>query len=95
MFNQILLSPQVKRSANITYKHCIYQLHELPNNFRLKILRNLERSINCLNLINDSLVPNLLAKIKILPILGRNSSKTGLNFSFKNVHYFPCKLELI
>ena len=31
MFYQILLSPQVKRWAIITYKHDIYELrHELP-----------------------------------------------------------------
>ena len=32
MFYQILLSPQVKRWAIVTYKHGIYELpHELPN----------------------------------------------------------------
>ena len=32
MFYQIFLSPQVKRSAIITYKHGIYELtYELPN----------------------------------------------------------------
>ena len=41
MFYQVLLSPQVKRCAIITYKHGIYELpHELPNNFRLRILGN-------------------------------------------------------
>ena len=31
MFCQIFLSPQVKRWAILTYKHCIYELpHELP-----------------------------------------------------------------
>ena len=52
MFYQILLSPQVKRCAIIIYKHGIYELpHELPNDFRLKILGNLEISGNCLNII--------------------------------------------
>ena len=33
MFYQILLSPQEKRWAIITYKHGIYELpHDLPNN---------------------------------------------------------------
>ena len=37
MFYQIFLSPQVKRWANITYKHGIYELsHELPNDLRLR-----------------------------------------------------------
>ena len=38
MFYQISLSPQVKRCANVTYKHGIYELHqELPNDLRLTI----------------------------------------------------------
>ena len=45
MFYQILISPQVKRSEIITYKHGIY---ELPNDLKL---RNLEILGNCLNLI--------------------------------------------
>ena len=41
MFRQILLWPQVKRCAIMTYKHGIYELpHELPNDLRLKILGN-------------------------------------------------------
>ena len=41
MFNQILISPQVKRSAIISNKHDTYELpHELPNDLRLKTLRH-------------------------------------------------------
>ena len=42
MFYQILLSPQVKRSAIISLKHGIYELpHELANDLRLlRILGN-------------------------------------------------------
>ena len=41
MFYQILLSPQVKQCAIITYKHDLYELpHELPNNLRPRILEN-------------------------------------------------------
>ena len=41
MFYQILLSPQVKRWAIITYEHGIYELpHELPNDLKLRILGN-------------------------------------------------------
>ena len=36
---QILFSPQVKRSGIISNKHGIYELpHELPNNLKLSIL---------------------------------------------------------
>ena len=45
MFNQILLSPYVKRCAIITYKHGIYESpHELPND-----LENYGISGNCPN----------------------------------------------
>ena len=41
MFYQIFFSPQVKRSAIITYKHGIYGLHhELLNDLKLRILGN-------------------------------------------------------
>ena len=37
MFSQIFLSPQVKRSAIISYKHGIYELlDESPNDLDLK-----------------------------------------------------------
>ena len=52
IFYQIFYSPQVERYAIITYKHGIYKLpHELPNDFRLRILGNLEISRKCLNSI--------------------------------------------
>ena len=38
MFDQIFLSPQVKRSVIISNKHGIY---ELPNDARLRNLKNL------------------------------------------------------
>ena len=41
MFDQIFLSPQMKRCSIITYKHGIYELpHKLPNDLRLTILEN-------------------------------------------------------
>ena len=41
MFYQILLSPQMKECAIITYKYGIYKLPQgLPNDLRLSILRN-------------------------------------------------------
>ena len=41
LFEQIFLSPQVKRSVVISNKHDIYELpHELLNNIRLRILGN-------------------------------------------------------
>ena len=52
MFYHILLSPQVKRWAIITYKHGIYEFpHELTNDLRLRILRNQERSGKSQNFI--------------------------------------------
>ena len=52
MFYQILLSPEVKPWAIITYKHGMYELpHELLNNLRLTILGNLEISERCLNFL--------------------------------------------
>ena len=67
MFDQIFLSPQVKRCAIITYKHGIYELsHELSNDSatfaaggafvptqekRPRTLGNYEISGKCLNLI--------------------------------------------
>ena len=39
MFEQILISPQVKRSVMISNKHCIYELpDELSNDLKLRIL---------------------------------------------------------
>ena len=41
MFDQIFLSPHVKRCAIITYKHGIYELSDdFPNDLRLRILGN-------------------------------------------------------
>ena len=52
MFYQIFLLPQVKQWAIITYKHAIYELpHELPNDLRLRILRNQKILRKCLNFI--------------------------------------------
>ena len=43
MFYQIFLLLQVKLSAIISNNHDIYNLpHELPNNFRLRVLGNWE-----------------------------------------------------
>ena len=42
MFDQILISPEVKPFAIITYKYGIYELpHKLLNDLRLKDLRRL------------------------------------------------------
>ena len=48
MFDQILVSPQVKWSVIISNKHGIY---ELPSNLRLSILGNLEISEKSQNFI--------------------------------------------
>ena len=45
MFYQIFLSPQVKRSTIISNKQGVYELpRELPNDLRLRILGNKEKS---------------------------------------------------
>ena len=41
MFDQIFLSPQVKRSVIVSNKHDIYEMaDELPNDLRLPIIGN-------------------------------------------------------
>ena len=51
MFDQIFLSPQVKQRVIISNKHDIYELHhELPNDWRLMILGNWEKSGKSQNL---------------------------------------------
>ena len=43
MFEQIFISPQVKRSVMISNKHCIYKLpDELSNDLKLRTLGNQE-----------------------------------------------------
>ena len=52
MFYQIFLQPQVKRSAIISNKQGVYELpHELPNDLRLRILGNKEKSGESANLL--------------------------------------------
>ena len=69
MFYQIFFSPQVKRRAIISNKHGIYELpHELPNDLRL---RKYQENLNISQ--NDSLIPSLPVKFKILLKLAKNS----------------------
>ena len=52
MFYQIFLSPQVKRSVIISNKQGVHKLpHELPNDLRLSILENKEKSRISQNLL--------------------------------------------
>ena len=52
IFIIFFLSPEVKRSAIITYIQVIYELaHKLPNDLRLKILGNEEILEKCLRFI--------------------------------------------
>ena len=52
MFYQIFLPPQVKRSAIVSNKQVVYELpHELPNDLRLRILENKEKSGKSRNLL--------------------------------------------
>ena len=82
MFSQIFLSAKAKPWAIITYKHGIQELpHNLPNDLRLRILGNQEISGKCLNLIDNSLVPRLPAKMKVLLKIAKKCKKKKLNFS--------------
>ena len=52
MLCQILLLPQVKWSAIISNKQGVYELpHELPNDLRLRVLGNKEKSVTSQNLL--------------------------------------------
>ena len=52
MFHQILLSPRVKRNSIISNKQSVYELpHKLPNDLRLRILGNKEKSGKSQNLL--------------------------------------------
>ena len=52
MFYQIFLSPQVKRSAIVSNKQGVYELHQdLPNDLRLRILENKDKSGESPNLL--------------------------------------------
>ena len=54
MFYQILLSPQMKRWAIITYKHGIYELpHDLLGALRRRMLENWKKLGKCLNFIES------------------------------------------
>ena len=72
MFDQILLSPQVKQTVIISNKHGIYELpHKLPNEIRK--LGNI-RKISKLHTIIPK-CSSLPFKINILSILAKKSSK--------------------
>ena len=94
-FSQIFLSSLVKRWAIVTYKDGIYELsHELPNDLRLRILRNLEILGNCLNFTEWWPSPQSSSQYENFV----NTSRKLLgnkNETFPVVHYFTWKLELV
>ena len=68
MLYQIFLSPQVKGSTIISYKHDIYELpHELLNELRLRTLGN-----------QESLKPSMNDILKILAKTEVNFSPSAL-----------------
>ena len=82
MFYKNFVSPQVKQCAIITNEHGIYELpHELPNDLRLRILQNQERSGNFLKLIEPSPIAQSSFQNKFLLLLGKTLEKQKLNFS--------------
>ena len=99
MFYQIFLSPQVKRSAIITYKHGIYELaHGLPNDVRVvssvellgiqiddKLNFNVDISNTCRPAANQL---NVLIRPKRL--LGPQEKRIPINSYFMaNFNYCP------
>ena len=72
MFFQIFFSLQVKGSVILRNKHGIYELrHELPNDLRL--IKEYQENLKISKIY--SLVPSLRPKMKVLPILAKNSLK--------------------
>ena len=69
MFEQILISPQVKRSVMISNKHCIYELpDELSNDLKLRILGKQEilgKSQNFIELLPSAESPPPEMKISL------------------------------
>ena len=95
MFYLILLSPQVKRWAIITYKHGIHELpQELPNELRLRSLENYEKLKKCLNF--TEWWPSTKSSCQNGNFI--NTSRKLLarrNETFPLVHYFTWKLEFV
>ena len=74
MFDQMFLSPNVKRSAIISNKHGIYEIpHELPNDLRNLQIRKYQQILK--TLYSYSPVLSISLKIKILSILAKKFLK--------------------
>ena len=74
MFYQVVLSPQVKRCAIITYKHGIDEVPQvLPNNLRFRKLENIRKVSKPHRMIPQCAARSLPAKMKILSMLTKNS----------------------
>ena len=84
MFYQLFFLPQVKRCAIITYKHDIYELpHEFAAGGAYVTTQEKKRDLGSQKIRkyqeslklswNDSLVPSVPAKMKILLIVAKNS----------------------
>ena len=86
MFDQVFLSPQVKRIVIIGNKHGIYKLpHELPNNLTLRIIDNSE--ILGKYQQNYSIVLSLSPKMIFFSIL--------VNCTLPVVPYFTLKILFV
>ena len=87
VFGQTLHWPQVKWSVTISNKHGIYELpHELPDNFRLSILKNQQISEKSQNFME--LYPSALVNISKKMLKNRN-------WTFPVVCYFIWKVEFV
>ena len=70
MFDQIFLSPHVKRSVIISNKHSMYELpYEFPNDLRLRILGNWEIRAKSQNFIKLLSSAHSFSEMKILSVL--------------------------
>ena len=94
IFYQIFCSPQVKQSVIICKKHGIYELsHELPNDFRLRILGNWKISIKSQNFtgLQPSTQPFMQNELSMLP---KTTEKQTFNFSRSVLFYMKTRVCL-
>ena len=90
MFYQISFSPQVKRSANISNKHGIYELlHESPNDVGMRKYEE-----NALTPQNDSAAAIPPTKMKISLKLAKTLEKQKFNSSRSALGHTKIRVSL-
>ena len=92
IFDQIFLSPQVKRTASISNKHAIYELpHKLPNDLRLGIVGNYDISGKSQNFIE--LYPSAQSSSKNESFL--NTSKSTWKIEIELFPWCPISSQFV